>query len=126
MCCKFFIKVVLGKLKENKSAGYFVSKTIQKSHKGRLQKLRNAAFCIAKLGSFELTFTFAGPDNDEGDLVTYDDYVPLADESPATGMDEFTVMGLIGGLVLLLGVLSFCAWFKTKFGVPCCSAAKTG
>ena len=54
----------------------------------------------------------AGPDIDEGnlngDLVTYDDYVPLADEGPATGMDEFTVMGLIGGNVILLALLSFC------------------
>ena len=65
-------------------------------------------------------------DNDEGGLVTYDDYVPLADESPATGMDEITVLTLIGGLVVLLGILSCLAWFKTKFGVPCCSAAKTG
>ena len=87
-------------------------------------------FCTVKLGSFELKFSSAGPDNDEGDLngdlVTYDDYVPLADEGPATGMDEFTVMGLIGGIVILLGLLSFCAWLKSKFGVPCCFTAKTG
>ena len=74
--------------------------------------------------------SFAGTDNDEGDLngdvVTYDEYVPLGDEGPATGMDEFTVMGLIGGIVIVLALLSFCAWLKSKFGVPCCFAAKLG
>ena len=75
-------------------------------------------------------FSFAGTDNDDGDLnveeVTYDEYVPLGDEGPATGMDEFTVMGLIGGIVIVLALLSFCAWLKSKFGVPCCFAAKLG
>ena len=126
MCCKFFIKVVVVKLKENKQLAILFLKPFRNPIKDAYKSLGTRRFCIAKLGSFELTLTFAGPDNDEGGLVTYDDYVPLADESPATGMDEITVLTLIGGLVLLLGVLSCLAWFKTKFGVPCCSAAKTG
>jgi hypothetical protein len=68
-------------------------------------------------------FSFAGPDNEED---FYDDYVVLDQEAPTTGMDIFTVMGLIGGIVVVLALLSFCAWCKVKFGVPCCSAAKLG
>ena len=75
-------------------------------------------------------FSFAGTDNDYGDLneeeVTYDEYVPLNDEGPATGMYEFTVMGLIGGIVLVLALLSFCAWLKSKFALQCCFAVKFG